>query len=75
MLSRTGNWKWVTPVVPFLLVYVRGIGVATRALPSRFSAVAGWTLLIGVAGVAVASEIALSRPVFASPYNFFHLPG
>ncbi len=61
-------------LVPFLLLYVRGIAVATRALPPRAAAVAGWATLLLVAGVALCSELALSRPVFASPYNYFHLP-
>lgn len=61
-------------LVPFALLYVRGIEVATARLPEFWRAPAGWALLAAVAALAAASELALTRPVFLSAYNAFHLP-
>ena len=62
-------------LVPFLLVYVRGIAVATSRLPTpRASATAAWICLGAVACVAVASEVCLHWAVFRSEYNLFHFP-
>jgi hypothetical protein len=62
-------------LVPFLLLYLRGIQVATSRLPGRWAAVAGWACTAAVVAVVGASELHLTRDVFASPYNWFHLPG
>jgi hypothetical protein len=61
-------------LVPFLLLYVRGIQVAMARLPGRASPAAAWACLALVAGVAVVSEAALHAQVFGSQYNLFHLP-
>jgi hypothetical protein len=61
-------------LLPFLLVYVRGLEVATARLPARAARLAGW-LGIGALALAVSiSELVLAAPVFASAYNAFHLP-
>lgn len=59
--------------LPFLLLYVRGIEVATSRLP-RGREAAAWACVAAVAALAAISEIALTWNVFASPYNWFHLP-
>jgi hypothetical protein len=61
-------------LIPFLLLYVRGLQVATSWLPPRAASRAAWCILVGVAGVALLSELALTRPVFLSAYNAYHLP-
>ncbi len=61
-------------LLPFLLLYVRGLQVATAWLPPRAAARVAWCVLAGVAAVALSSEILLTRPVFASAYNAYHLP-
>ena len=58
----------------FALLYVRGIEVATQALPSAWRGWAGWIALGIVLLVCLGSEAWLARPVFASAHNFFHLP-
>ena len=61
-------------LLPFLLVYVRGIEVAAARLPARVARSAGW---LGIAALALAvsiSEVVLAGPVFSSGYNAFHLP-
>jgi hypothetical protein len=57
-------------LLPFLLVYVRGIAVAT----SRLGRGVAWTALVALALAISISELSLSWPVFASQYNAFHLP-
>jgi hypothetical protein len=61
-------------LVPFLLLYLRGIQVATSRLPGRLAAAAGWMGAAAAVAVVGASELRLTRAVFASPYNWFHLP-
>jgi hypothetical protein len=61
-------------LVPFALLYVRGIEVAIARVPEFWRAIAGWGVLAAVGGLALASELALTRPVFLSAYNAFHLP-
>jgi hypothetical protein len=61
-------------LVPFLVIYARGIEVATSRLPPRAAPAVAWACLALVAGVAVVSEISLQLPVFGSEYNLFHLP-
>jgi hypothetical protein len=43
-------------------------------LPAPWASRAGWAALLGVCALCSASEIALTRPVFLSAYNFYHLP-
>lgn len=62
-------------LVPFALLYVRGIEVATSPLPTRWRQPACWALLAVAVGVIAVSELRLTRPVFASEYNWFHQPG
>jgi len=62
-------------LAPFLLLYLRGIAVATSRLPTaRAAATAAWVCLGAVMCVAVVSEARLHWVVFASEYNLFHLP-
>jgi hypothetical protein len=61
-------------MAPFLLLYLRGIQVATSPLGGLARPVAAWTCVAVVIGVVGASEGLLSAPVFASEYNWFHLP-
>jgi len=61
-------------LLPFLILYVRGLEVATTPLPRRVARPAAWGVLALVAGVALISELLLTRPVFLSGYNAFHLP-
>ena len=63
-------------ILPFALLFVRGISVAASRLPGRAGPAAGWAMamLAGLCLVASVSELRLSLPVFSSPYNFFHLP-
>jgi len=61
-------------VLPFVLLYLRGIQVATGAFPERFAKPIAWGALALVVAVAAGSEVWLHLPIFASPYNFYHLP-
>jgi len=61
-------------LLPFVLLYVRGIGFAASRLPARWRSAGAWALLAATLAVVVASEFGLSRPVFASQYNWFHFP-
>jgi hypothetical protein len=61
-------------LVPFALLYVRGIEEATARLPARWAGRAGWALLGAVVAMAAFSEVVLTAPVFRSDYNWFHLP-
>jgi hypothetical protein len=61
-------------LVPFLLLYLRGIQVATSPLPPRVATFVAWGLVALVVCVSLVSEAMLSREVFASRYNWFHLP-
>jgi hypothetical protein len=58
-------------LLPFLLLYVRGLEVATARLPAR---VLGAAAIVALALAVSISELALTWPVFASQYNLFHLP-
>jgi hypothetical protein len=61
-------------LVPFALLYVRGIEEATARLPARWAGRAGWAVLGAVVAMAAFSEVVLTAPVFRSDYNWFHLP-
>lgn len=61
-------------LVPCVVLYVRGIQISTSRLGERLSAATAWSILATVAAVALASELWLHLPVFASQYNLFHLP-
>ncbi len=61
-------------LLAFVVLYVRGIGVAASMLPVRLRVAAAWTLLSCTLAVIVVSELQLSGSVFASEYNWFHLP-
>jgi hypothetical protein len=61
-------------IVPFALLYARGLEVACGALPRRLRAPLAWAALAAVAALATLSELALHRAVFASAYNWYHLP-
>ena len=58
-------------LVPFLVLYVDGIAFLLRPT----SRVAGPLLFVSIACIiAIASELALCAPMFANPFNWFHLP-
>ena len=61
-------------LVPFALLFVRGLEQAGALLPVRWRERAAWTALGGVCAAASLSEAILSAPVVASAYNAFHLP-
>ena len=61
-------------LVPFALLYVRGIEVATSRLPPAWRGRAGLAALVAVLALASVSELQLVRPVLRSAYNGFHLP-
>jgi len=61
-------------LVPFLVLYVRGIETVAERLPERAAAPVAWACLALIAAVAVGSEAVLHAPIFESPYNLFHLP-
>lgn len=61
-------------LVPFLVLYVRGVEVATERLPQRVAAPVAWSCLALVAAVVVGSEATLHARIFESAYNLFHLP-
>lgn len=61
-------------LVPFALLYVRGIEVATSRLPPAWRGRAGWAALLAVLALASVSELQLLQPVLQSAYNGFHLP-
>ena len=61
-------------LVPFALLYMRGLEEATSALPAPWRSRAAWGGLAALLAVVTVSELSLSRAVFASPYNWFHLP-
>ncbi|HEX5068282.1 MAG TPA: hypothetical protein VFY49_19335 [Myxococcota bacterium] len=61
-------------LLPFGLLYVRGLCVLTSALPQRLRVPASAAALAAICGLALGSELWLSLPVFGSAYNFWHLP-
>ncbi len=61
-------------LVPFLLLYVRGLQRATAPLGAPHAARAAWLGLAAVAVLAVGSELWLTGPVLRSEYNWYHLP-
>ena len=61
-------------LVPFLVLYLRGLERATSRLPGAAAPRAAWGVVALVMATALASEIALARPVFHSAYNAYHLP-
>jgi hypothetical protein len=61
-------------LLPFLLVYVRGLEVATARFPARVARALGWAALGGLVLAISLSELTLTWPVLASEYNAFHLP-
>jgi hypothetical protein len=58
-------------LVPFLILYVDGLASLLSPL-SRVAAPLLFVLLLSVA--MTVSEVALTTPVFANAYNWFHLP-
>jgi len=61
-------------LIPFAIVYVSGIRVATSRLAKPWSELASYSVLVIVACVVLVSEISLTWPVFLSEYNWYHLP-
>ncbi|MCL6520463.1 MAG: glycosyltransferase family 39 protein [Armatimonadetes bacterium] len=56
-------------LVPFLILYLQGFKILTSRLKSYIR----WAALGVIIALMLASEIALSIPVFGSAYNMFHL--
>jgi hypothetical protein len=61
-------------LVPFALLYVRGLEELTSRLPAAWAVRAGWGVLAALVALALVSELVITRPVFLSLYNGFHLP-
>jgi hypothetical protein len=61
-------------LLPFLVVLVRGVRVATAPLPARVADATAVGALALISAVCLVSEVTLSLPVFASAYNLYHLP-
>ena len=61
-------------LLPFLLVYVRGLEVAAGWLPARAARTAGWLGHRRARARGVDLRARARWPVFASDYNAFHLP-
>ena len=61
-------------LLPFAVLYVRGLCVLTSALPPRARAPTAFALLAAICALAVGSELWLSAPAFRSAHNFWHLP-
>lgn len=59
-------------VLPFLILYVRGIRVLAERLPASAREPVAWGLLLATAATALVSEALVHAPVLASPYNAFH---
>ncbi len=58
-------------LVPFSLLYVLGLDRLFNCAKSEW---VKWSALGAVVLVATVSEIVIDRPVFASQFNFFHMP-
>jgi len=61
-------------LVPFALLFVRGIERGAAWLPERWRERTAWAALTAVLAAASVSEAILTAPVVGSAYNFFHLP-
>jgi hypothetical protein len=61
-------------LLPFLVLYVRGLERVCARMPARMRQSAGWLAIAGLASAILVSELSLAWPVFASGYNFYHLP-
>jgi hypothetical protein len=61
-------------LVPFALLYLRGLEEATSRLPAGWAAPGGWGVLGALVALTLVSEALLTAPVFLSLYNGFHLP-
>jgi hypothetical protein len=59
-------------LLPFALLYVRGLQLACERLPGRARRFAPWCVLGLSLMVVTACEIALSAPAFQSPYNWYN---
>ena len=59
-------------LVPFLMLYLIGLGaILDRLKIGRYR----WVALALILAIALGSGILLTRNVFASPYNFYHMLG
>ncbi len=59
-------------LLPFALLFVRGLELACARLPEPARRRTPWCLLGLWLALLVASEIVLSAPAFESPYNWYH---
>jgi hypothetical protein len=59
-------------LVPFLIIYIKGIELITAKISKRINHIAVIIIIVLYSGI---SEIVIiiERGIFASPYNFFHL--
>jgi hypothetical protein len=60
-------------LLPFAILYLRGLSVLLLPLSARARHAAGFALLALLCGLCLGSELWLARPVFASPHNLLHL--
>jgi hypothetical protein len=56
-------------LIPFLLLYVYGMDCALR----KFGNAVKFPVLAAIVVLMLATEIAIDRPVFTNPYNWFHM--
>ena len=61
-------------LLPFAILYLRGLRVLVTPLPARVRDAAGFALLAALCLLCLGSELWLARPVLASPHNLLHLP-
>jgi hypothetical protein len=61
-------------LLPFALLYVRGLCVLAAPLPARARTAAFSCALAALCALCVGSELWLARPAFASAHNLWHLP-
>jgi len=61
-------------LLPFALLYVRGLCVLMSRLPERARTPVAVALLASVCALSVGSDVWLALPAFRSAYNFWHLP-
>jgi hypothetical protein len=61
-------------LLPFALLYLRGLRVLVSPLPQRAGALVAWATLAALCALSVGTEVWLSLPAFRSDSNLFHLP-
>jgi hypothetical protein len=59
-------------LLPFAVLYVRGLEVLAAPLPAAARRGAPLVLLAAIGALVMAGEARLAAPIFASPWNWFH---